>query len=1153
MYKLVISHALPLIVFEIRTESNGSKLSTLVLSVEFPPEFSRKYDDRRSHRKDSTRWNEQDAWYRSVDILFDAELAKALPASLSNTRSLVNLGRWTTYKLDFDLETNDKESYSQFLEALHDFNITIKRCADFKFLRERTPSVFQYIDQSRSPKSVFRSFADELLDDGICHLPFDVRYQLEVCISEGCLDQYNLSKEFVEGLNAMVPERAKQLLVEVAIRKKRVFDPMSIFENVRLRKPRRKVPEYAFYAHTAIVTPTTIYFGTPSIEISNRVVRRFKEHADRFLRVRFTDERPRGNIYGTDKDTLNEIFTRVKRVLMNGIVIGDRYYVFLAFGNSQFRENGAYFFCPLPHLSAAKIRNWMGNFQDIKIVAKYAARLGQCFSTTRAIHGAKVTIRELEDIYTEDRKFIFTDGVGIISKFLAQVAASEIGALTAGGEPPSAMQFRLGGCKGVLVVWPLANKREIYIRKSQHKFDADHEGLEIIRWSQFSAANLNRQLITILTTLGVPDEVFTEKLDAQLQELSDAIKDPSTAVRALQRDIDPNQMTLEVAEMVRHRFQAAQEPFMMSILHLWRAFSIKYLKEKAKIAIHDGAILLGCVDESSKLQGHREHVQAHRSQTGTQKDPDDLPQIFIQLSGSGPNGLRKPRILQGLVVLARNPSLHPGDLRVVKAVDVPELHHLMDVVVLPKTGDRDLAGMCSGGDLDGDDFLVLWDKDLIPSEWNAETMDYTPPPPLTVQHDITVDDLTSFFVQYMKNDTLGNIANAWIAMADDAPAGAKDARCIELAQLHSKAVDYAKSGYAAVMPQRLKPKQWPHFMERRGSVYHSRTALGKLYDRIELVDFVPSYELPFDRRILEAFSPDLEALAAAAYIKEEYDADVCRIMAQHAIATEFEVWSTFVLKHAHKNDFKFHEEIGRLSTTLKDTFRNQCYTHIGGREFEKLAPFVAAMYTVTHRQVTSALKDLAKPCTPKGAEMTKQMPLISFPWLFPAILGEIATGRVKERSNQVGLFNREKHLESARRSMEQQSVKAAKETEEDVLSTQAGLKRRGDVLSLFSDKTTEVSHAEDVIQFNNPSASDVRDRITISSPEVRSASSRLGSTRDQMTEPAANGDDKAPEDTSVDESDETSTELEDREEVMVSIPSKPSLLGKLAELNDTSA
>lgn len=60
-----------------------------------------------------------------------------------------------------------------------------------------------------------------------------------------------------------------------------------------------------------------------------------------------------------EKSQNDELFTRVFRTLANGIQIGDRHYQFLAFGNSQFRENGAYFFCETDHLTCEGIRQWM--------------------------------------------------------------------------------------------------------------------------------------------------------------------------------------------------------------------------------------------------------------------------------------------------------------------------------------------------------------------------------------------------------------------------------------------------------------------------------------------------------------------------------------------------------------------------------------------------------------------------------------------------------------------------------------------------------------------------------------------------------------------------------------------------------------------------
>lgn len=466
---------------------------------------------------------------------------------------------------------------------------------------------------------------------------------------------------------------------------------------------------------------------------------------------------------------MNEVFTRVKRSMINGITIGDRHYEFLAFGNSQVREHGAYFIAPLPHFSAQRIRDWMGMFKDIKSVALYASRLGQCFSTTRAIRGSKVEIKTLKDVKVD--KFCFTDGVGKISAFLAQLAALELGIDQSATGAPSVYQFRLGGCKGVLAVSPDAKMREIYIRPSQYKFPAKHEGLEIIRWSQFAAASLNRQLILILSALGVPDHTFIQKLKKQLSKLGRAMKEEKIALALLQKDVDANQMTLTIAGMILDGFFASREPFMTSLLRLWRAWSIKYLKEKARILINDGALLLGCTDETGQLKGH--FASSQKMATPDDKEAS-LPEIFVQLSKGQDD---KPQVIKGPMLLARNPSLHPGDIRVVRGVDVPQLHHLKDVVVFPQNGDRDIPSMCSGGDLDGDDFLVMWDSELLSHDWNQAPMDYSPPERPAINREITMDDITSFFVKYMKNDTLPSIAHAHVAQADFAEDGVKDEKC----------------------------------------------------------------------------------------------------------------------------------------------------------------------------------------------------------------------------------------------------------------------------------------------------------------------------------------------------------------------------------------
>lgn len=66
-------------------------------------------------------------------------------------------------------------------------------------------------------------------------------------------------------------------------------------------------------------------------------------------------------------------------------------------------------------------------------------------------------------------------------------------------------------------------------------------------------------------------------------------------------------------------------------------------------------------------------------------------------------------------------------------------------------------------------------------------MDYTAPPPTKVEK-VEIINIVRFFVNYIFHDNLGMIANAHLATADQSPVGARDGKCIVLAQKHSEAV-----------------------------------------------------------------------------------------------------------------------------------------------------------------------------------------------------------------------------------------------------------------------------------------------------------------------------------------------------------------------------
>lgn len=901
---------------------------------------------------------------------------------------------------------SDTSHYLMCVEDIFkDYNIIIQDGSHFVEKADRPVPVWHWIDFSESKSNKASALLQDLGNQNYLHLPFKVRYQLEVCLSQGYLSEFTMTREFVETLKGLGDDQATRLLEFVATEKKQYLDPMQIFDLKFFKGVTdSRIPNYCCFMHTARVTPTTIYYNTPTVDISNRVVREWstKGAPGRFLRVRFTDERTEGRINASQRDCNDEIYTRVKRTLANGITIGDRRYEFLAFGNSQFREHGAYFVAPDAGISAGTIRAWMGQFNHIRNVAKYAARLGQCFSTTRAFTGSSVQTIPCDDIIRNG--FIFSDGVGKISKFLAQMVTSQHDIKTLTGEPPSAFQFRLGGAKGMLVVSTDPLPQEVHIRPSQQKFETSQAGLEIIRWSQYSLATLNRQIILVLSALGIPDEVFHSKLNTMLGSFHRAMLNDSKAINLLQKYIDPNQTTLTLAQMVSDGFRRNEEPFVNTMLELWKSWHLKHLKEKAKIAIDQGANILGVMDETGVLKGYFKNELPRRRASYAEKLAA-LPEIFVQICRLDGDG--EYEVIEGLCILARNPSLHPGDIRVVRAVNRPELQALRDVVVLPQTGDQDIASMCSGGDLDGDDYLVIWDPDMIPANWFVECMNYKGSKAPDLDHDVTVDEITSFFVTYMKNDCLPRIAHAHLAWADRLPKGVWEDKCIRLAQLHSDAVDYNKSGAHARMARSLDPKFWPHFMEKRfkrpSSIYKSTKILGQLYDAVVTPNFVPKLEKPFDSRILESpLSPASDTyMEYARELKAEYDMSMRQIMAQYEINTEFEVWSTFVLRHSFVvKDYKMQEDLGRIVGTLRRGFRHQCYDKVG-RDGGNIPDLVIAMYRVTQEQVAAALEArrneaLLREDISIVEVNSTELPLISFPWIFPDVLGDVAMGRARQ-------------------------------------------------------------------------------------------------------------------------------------------------------------
>jgi RNA-dependent RNA polymerase len=657
---------------KIHTEHEES-CGSITISNKFPARYW--ILDKRLQSKDKFNWCLEDSWKRKTDIRVKpkSKEEKELPLQPHTSDNCEQLGKLVVFRITFDFnQIGDipAEGFKQFEEL-------VKKAGEYNLVPKPIDinnKPLNIIDGINLRKYVERSMLD-----------FDVLYMTECNLSYNFLHDYNLDEDFFSLLSQQPSQSAIYILNTIHAGKKRIYNPLSYLrselETMKLNSVEIKpnhIPSHCVMMRKVVITPTTMYMLTPSIETSNRVIRRFRDKKDNFLRIQFTDEASSriGSTYGTSNDAL---YNRIYNILCHGIKIGNRRYEFLAFSSSQLRDHSCWFFASTHDLTADDIRRWMGDFSSIHNVAKYAARMGQCFSSTRDIR--KLPVKNLEEIPDIiNNGYVFSDGIGKLSFSLAKKIADELELKST----PSAFQFRLAGYKGMLCQSRFVRNDQIQVRPSQHKFESNHNVLEIIRCSTFIPAYLNRQAITLLSVLGVPDKVFIDLAESQVNELDKMLENENNAVKTLQKNVDEHGISRTLADLVRAGFLQTNDQYLLNLISLFRITMLRDLKKKAKIRVEKGAFLLGVLDDTQSLKEN---------------------QVYCCVSD--PNSPSNRKVITGTCVVWRNPCFHPGDIRIVTAVNCKDLSNLVDVVVFPSVGYRDIPSQCSGGDLDGDDFTYV--------------------------------------------------------------------------------------------------------------------------------------------------------------------------------------------------------------------------------------------------------------------------------------------------------------------------------------------------------------------------------------------------------------------------------------------------------------
>lgn len=451
-------------------------------------------------------------------------------------------------------------------------------------------------------------------------VPFDLMFLVNALVHRGIVNATSLTDEFYEAIWADFT-LATYSLRHMLTYTHPVFNGVKRLQQVmewtrkhdKLRQELGVVPYGSMIVRRLIFTPTRAYCVPPELEMSNRVVRHFHKLSDRFLRVSFCDEdlqqmsaaaltvpvasivRDLSSSVGSSR---TDLYDRVLKILKQGFQLCGRNYSFLAFSANQLRDCSAWFFAGDKYVNAPQIREWMGRF-PMKNVAKYASRMGQCFSST--FFTLKVPKEEVIDLPEIVRNgYTFSDGCGkMTSAFALEVAQS----LKLGQDPPSAYQIRYAGYKGVVAVWPTETdvKWKLGLRNSMKKFLSEHSELEVVGWTQFLPCYLNRQIISLLSTLQVENKVFELLQDAQVTRLEAVFSDPNLALEVLTTTCTGDLHSTAVS-MLRGGFHPLTEPYLYDMLLSIRTCQLEDLVAKARIFVPQGRWLMGCLDETGLLQ-----------------------------------------------------------------------------------------------------------------------------------------------------------------------------------------------------------------------------------------------------------------------------------------------------------------------------------------------------------------------------------------------------------------------------------------------------------------------------------------------------------------------------------------------------------------------
>ncbi|TKR76881.1 hypothetical protein L596_017953 [Steinernema carpocapsae] len=750
-----------------------------------------------------------------------------------------------------------------------------------------------------------------------------------------------------EKLHQKVFEECDTLLEEIESQKKQGFQ--------RVRK--------------VVITPTRKLLVVPELLMGNRFLRTLDQTGDLTLRVQFRDDdsRPLKNT----KCGNYHINRTVGNALKNGITVAGRLYKYLGSSNSQMRDNGCYFF----NMDGSKdvqeeIRKQFGRF-DTNNIPKFMSRFGQCFTQARR-SGVKLERSQyntiLDVIGGEDlqrKAYTFSDGVGNVSPSYARSLAADFEIPI--GCVPSVFQVRFRGIKGILCINPFLDAVKQFVEKyelpeadpknpvavdisfrpSQEKFRAPRtDAIEIVKYSSPTPCSLNKPLINIMDQVtAMQNQASHRRLVARVHELFDM--QIETLGRTLNEEIKARARLTELPRRIDFNYLSAEngfvlteEPFFKSLLQCCVKYTLRKVRLKNQVMIPPSLarFAFGVIDETGLLQSGQIFFQATTN-------------IFLKTPGANAQKM----IIKGPVFITKNPQIVAGDARMFHAVNLPELHHLVDVVVFPRYGPRPHPDEMAGSDLDGDEYTVVWDQELF-FDNNEKPLDF-PKPVVDANPDDGKDvntKMIDFYISYIEQDSIGTIANSFLVTSD--LYGIDSEVCISIARKNSLALDFPKTGKP---PEKLtrwpqgglpaeQPDRFPDFMEKdHAPSYVSSSLNGQLYRRAKELDAVLAQSMDLQQSNDIVADKDLIVEGLVNFIDEaiqmhnSYKAALESLLDNYGIAEEAEAFSGAITNCRNRISDRDNDDMSMFNTNFvverrfSQTFqqyRRKFFEEFGGYE-----------------------------------------------------------------------------------------------------------------------------------------------------------------------------------------------------------------------------